>query len=71
MLSKIASLLIEDYSKVALFSLRGDLMVYQGANYVKVWNFVADTGVTFNVGYEPYEQVILDDLSELACTHID
>ena len=62
MLSKIASLLVEDYSEVALFLLRGDLLIYHGANYVKVWNFVTNTGVTFNVGHEEYEQVILEKL---------
>ena len=70
-LSKIASLLVEDYSEDALFLLRGDLLIYHSANYVKVWNFVTDTGVTFNVGYESYEQVIFDYASEIACTRID
>ena len=47
---------------MALFLLRGDLLIYHGANYVKVWNFVINTGVTFNVGHEEYEQVILEKL---------
>lgn len=60
-LSKIASLLVEDYSDVSLFVLRGDLLIYHGANYVKVWNFVTGTGVTFNVGDESYEQLSATD----------
>lgn len=56
---------------MALFLLRGDVLIYHGANYVKVWNFVTDMGVTFNVGQESYEQVIIDYLSEFACTRID
>jgi hypothetical protein len=44
------------------FSLRGDLLISYASNYVKVWNFVTNMSVKFNVGDELFEQVVLNYL---------